>query len=177
MESKTDADLRAEYEERNENLKKSMKDALQPTDRPDPMQTQSNAEMQSEYNTRHENLKKSFNELWESVEQKARHAGSSNWQTQQQQQEPHSPEKEQGSADKERGFSFSKGPRTYDDPLFALGYKLNKSAMDATKRDLSAMHELDAEKFETVAAKIEDMFGNNALTEQGPDRSLYRRSV
>ncbi|KAG0175685.1 hypothetical protein DFQ30_000013 [Apophysomyces sp. BC1015] len=183
MDPKTEADLQAEFEERNGNLKQSMADVFRSdgeiTSTGIQSERQSNTEMQAEYDTRHENLKKSFNELWNSIEQKARHAGSSSWQEldKQQQQVQKVEEREQQHEELGPTFPQSAAPALSDDPLFALSYKINKSAMDATRRDISAMHELDAEKFETVAAKMEDMFGNNALTEQGPDMSLYRHGV
>ncbi|KAI9008779.1 hypothetical protein CLU79DRAFT_849492 [Phycomyces nitens] len=49
---------------------------------------------------------------------------------------------------------------------------LNRGAIHAARRDVNAMHGHSATEFETVAAKLDDTFANNALTEGGPDKRI-----
>ncbi|KAL0075572.1 hypothetical protein J3Q64DRAFT_1774902 [Phycomyces blakesleeanus] len=49
---------------------------------------------------------------------------------------------------------------------------LNSGAIHAARRDINAMHGNTATEFETVAAKIDDTFAGNALTEGGPDTHI-----
>ncbi|KAI7854225.1 hypothetical protein BDC45DRAFT_508952, partial [Circinella umbellata] len=51
----------------------------------------------------------------------------------------------------------------------SFGFKINKSAMDATRRDIDALREADAERFEPVGSKIEDTLGNTALVDDSLD--------
>ncbi|KAI7869552.1 hypothetical protein BDF14DRAFT_1741800 [Spinellus fusiger] len=49
---------------------------------------------------------------------------------------------------------------------------LNQSAMNAVRRDIASMKSCDASQFETAAAKLDETFGGNALTESGPGPTL-----
>lgn len=67
----------------------------------------------------------------------------------------------------------SVGKATEQSSQHEIGHGINKSAMDAIKRDVDAMHHTDPEGFERVGTKIEETFGASALTDDGPDPTQY----
>ncbi|KAI8144887.1 hypothetical protein BJV82DRAFT_62029 [Fennellomyces sp. T-0311] len=55
----------------------------------------------------------------------------------------------------------------------SIGYKVNKSAMDATRRDIDCLRDADSLRFEPVGAKIEDTIGSTALTDDSIEFSRF----
>jgi hypothetical protein len=57
----------------------------------------------------------------------------------------------------------------------SFGHKLNQSAMNAVRREMDAMHEIDSGKFESVASKVDETFGATALSDESLPHGTHRR--
>lgn len=57
----------------------------------------------------------------------------------------------------------------------SFGHKLNQSAMNAVRRDMDAMHEIDSGKFESIASKVDETFGATALSDESLPHGTHRR--
>ncbi|KAI9277139.1 hypothetical protein BDA99DRAFT_494971 [Phascolomyces articulosus] len=152
-------------------------------------------ELQAEYESRHRNLFHSMHGLFDTVDNALHNAfdeGQRQMQNAQDRVQSSSTMNEDNYGSDTRRTSSSSSTSSTDastlkdksqsvaDEIKAehrrnsIGFNINKSAMDATRRDLDAMREADAERFEPVGSKIEDTLGNTALVDDSLDRSAYR---
>ncbi|KAI9498335.1 hypothetical protein BDB00DRAFT_867497 [Zychaea mexicana] len=130
-------------------------------------------ELQAQYDQRHQNLTNSMQGMFNSVDNALHNTFEEGKKAAQGAQE----RVQSSSADTAQPMKNTANTTT--DDLKAqqhhdtMGYNINKSAMDACRRDTDAIRGADPQKFESVGAKIEDTLGNTALTDESVDPSAY----
>ncbi|ORY93355.1 hypothetical protein BCR43DRAFT_552893 [Syncephalastrum racemosum] len=134
----------------------------------DPSKDISEAELEAQFKERHENLKHTVHNAVDSFDS-ALHSTLLEGQKKMQDAEQKVGESAPSTSDVKDAMPQQPKRRN------SIGHQLNQSAMNAVRREMDAMHEIDSGKFESVASKVDETFGATALSDESLPHRTHRR--